>query len=467
MYKRQLLGKRVDYSGRSVIVVGPELKLYQCGVPKEMAIELFRPFVMKKLVEDGVANNIKSAKKKIDKGEPEVWDALEDIIKDRPVMLNRAPTLHRLGIQAFEPVLVEGRAIKLHPLCCTAFNADFDGDQMAIHVPLSAEAQAEARMLMLSANNLLRPQDGKPVTVPTQDMILGTYYLTYVRLGKKEKGAEEVFVTDAGDYDLPVDQMVDGDLVAAALDDAEKTKKRAPSYFPKHSYSSVDEAITAYANGAIGLHAPIRVRYGKEIDGKMQYKLINATVGRLIFNEPIPQDLGFVDRSKPENTFELEVSFLVGKKKLGVIIDKCIRKHGFTIATEMLDRVKALGYKYSTKGAITVSIADMVIPEKKYALIADAEREAVKIDRQYKRGFITNDERYRLVVQQWEQTIKDVTGALQDNLDRFNPIYMMADSGARGSMNQIRQLAGMRGLMADTSGRTIEIPIDVYKRQAQ
>ena len=350
-FRQNLLGKRVDYSGRSVIVVGPELKLYQCGVPKEMAIELFRPFVMKKLVEDGVANNIKSAKKKIDKGEPEVWDALEDIIKDRPVMLNRAPTLHRLGIQAFEPVLVEGRAIKLHPLCCTAFNADFDGDQMAIHVPLSAEAQAEARMLMLSANNLLRPQDGKPVTVPTQDMILGTYYLTYVRLGKKEKGAEEVFVTDAGDYDLPVDQMVDGDLVAAALDDAEKTKKRAPSYFPKHSYSSVDEAITAYANGAIGLHAPIRVRYGKEIDGKMQYKLINATVGRLIFNEPIPQDLGFVDRSKPENTFELEVSFLVGKKKLGVIIDKCIRKHGFTIATEMLDRVKALGYKYSTKGA--------------------------------------------------------------------------------------------------------------------
>ena len=464
-FRQNLLGKRVDYSGRSVIVVGPDLKIYQCGVPKEMAIELFRPFVMKKLVEDGVANNIKSAKKKIDKGEPEVWDALEDIIKDRPVMLNRAPTLHRLGIQAFEPVLVEGRAIKLHPLCCTAFNADFDGDQMAIHVPLSAEAQAEARMLMLSANNLLRPQDGKPVTVPTQDMILGTYYLTYVRLGKKEKGAEEVFVTDAGDYDLPVQQMVDGDLVAAALDDAEKTKKRAPSYFPKHSYCSVDEAITAYANGAIGLHAPIRVRYGKEIDGKMQYKLIDATVGRLIFNEPIPQDLGFVDRSKPENTFELEVSFLVGKKKLGVIIDKCIRKHGFTIATEMLDRVKALGYKYSTKGAITVSIADMVIPEKKYALIADAEREAVKIDRQYKRGFITNDERYRLVVAQWEQTIKDVTGALQDNLDRFNPIYMMADSGARGSMNQIRQLAGMRGLMADTSGRTIEIPIKANFRE--
>ena len=464
-FLQNLLGKRVDYSGRSVIVVGPELKLYQCGVPKEMAIELFRPFVMKKLVEDGVANNIKSAKKKIDKGEPEVWDALEEIIKDRPVMLNRAPTLHRLGIQAFEPVLVEGRAIKLHPLCCTAFNADFDGDQMAIHVPLSAEAQAEARMLMLSANNLLRPQDGKPVTVPTQDMILGTYYLTYVRLGKNEKGAEEVFVTDAGDFDLPVNQLVDGDLVEKALDEAERGHKKAPQFMAKHAYSSVDEAITAYTCGAIGLHAPIRVRYGKEIDGVMQYQIINATVGRLIFNEPIPQDLGFVDRSKPENAFELEVSFLVGKKKLGVIIDKCIRKHGFTIATEMLDRLKALGYKYSTKGAITVSIADMAIPDKKYALVAEAENEAVKIDRKYKRGFITNDERYRLVVRQWEQTIKDVTGALQENLDRFNPIYMMADSGARGSMNQIRQLAGMRGLMADTNGRTIEIPIKANFRE--
>ena len=464
-FRQNLLGKRVDYSGRSVIVVGPELKLYQCGVPKEMAIELFRPFVMKKLVEDGVANNIKSAKKKIDKGEPEVWDALEDIIKDRPVMLNRAPTLHRLGIQAFEPVLVEGRAIKLHPLCCTAFNADFDGDQMAIHVPLSAEAQAEARMLMLSANNLLRPQDGKPVTVPTQDMILGTYYLTYVRLGKNEKGAEEVFVTDAGDFDLPVNQLVDGDLVEKALDEAERGHKKAPQFMAKHAYSSVDEAITAYTCGAIGLHAPIRVRYGKEIDGEMQYQIINATVGRLIFNEPIPQDLGFVDRSKPENAFELEVSFLVGKKKLGVIIDKCIRKHGFTIATEMLDRLKALGYKYSTKGAITVSIADMAIPDKKYALVAEAENEAVKIDRKYKRGFITNDERYRLVVRQWEQTLKDVTGALQENLDRFNPIYMMADSGARGSMNQIRQLAGMRGLMADTNGRTIEIPIKANFRE--
>ena len=464
-FRQNLLGKRVDYSGRSVIVVGPELKLYQCGVPKEMAIELFRPFVMKKLVEDGVANNIKSAKKKIDKGEPEVWDALEVIIKDRPVMLNRAPTLHRLGIQAFEPVLVEGRALKLHPLCCTAFNADFDGDQMAIHVPLSAEAQAEARMLMLSANNLLRPQDGKPVTVPTQDMILGTYYLTYVRLGKAEKGAEEVFVTDAGDYDLPVGQKVDADEVAACIEDAKNTKKNPPKYKPTHAYSSVEEAIKAYSCGVVGLHAPILVRYGKEFDGEMRYKIIETTVGRLIFNEPIPQDLGFVDRSNPDNAFELEVSFLVGKKNLGGIIDKCIRKHGFTIATEMLDRLKALGYKYSTKGAITVSIADMAIPDKKYALIAAAEEEAVKIDRKYKRGFITNDERYRLVVQQWEQTIKDVTGALQENLDRYNPIYMMADSGARGSMNQIRQLAGMRGLMADTNGRTIEIPIKANFRE--
>ena len=419
-FRQNLLGKRVDYSGRSVIVVGPELKLYQCGLPKEMAIELFRPFVMKKLVGDGTANNIKSAKKMIDKGQNEVWDALEDIIKDRPVMLNRAPTLHRLGIQAFEPVLVEGRAIKLHPLCCTAFNADFDGDQMAVHVPLSAEAQAEARMLMLSANNLLRPQDGKPVTVPTQDMILGTYYLTYVK--QDEPGAGKIF-------------------------------------------SSPDEAMLAYNEKVVGIHAPIRVRLERERDGVLTHKIIDATVGQLIFNEPIPQDLGFVDRSDPEKYYDLEVGFTTGKKQLGQIIDRCIRIHGFTIATEMLDNLKALGYKYSTKGAITVSIADMTIPERKYELIKDAEDHAAKIDRQFKRGFITNDERYRLVVSQWEQTIKDVTDALQANLDRFNPIFMMADSGARGSMNQIRQLAGMRGLMADTNGRTIEIPIKANFRE--
>ncbi len=464
-FRQNLLGKRVDYSGRSVIVVGPELKLYQCGVPKEMAIELFRPFVMKKLVADGLANNIKSAKKMIDKGKPEVWDALDDVIKDRPVFLNRAPTLHRLGIQAFEPVLVEGRALKLHPLCCTAFNADFDGDQMAIHVPLSAEAQAEARVLMLSANNLLRPQDGKPVTVPTQDMILGAYYLTYTRLGKAEKGAEEVFVTDAGETELPAEQIVDADEFLAANKKAKSEGKAQAKFRPVHNYSSVEEAIAAYADGAIGLHAPICVRYGKEIDGEMQYRIINATVGRLIYNEPIPQDLGFVNRKDPAHAFDLEVDFLVGKKQLGKIIDKCIRRHGFTVATEMLDRVKALGYKYSTKGAISVSIADMVVPEIKYQLVRDAEEKVVEIENYYRQGFITNEERYRLVVQQWEQTTADVTGALQGNLDEFNPIYMMADSGARGSMAQIRQLAGMRGLMADTAGRTIEIPVKANFRE--
>ena len=464
-FRQNLLGKRVDYSGRSVIVVGPELKLYQCGVPKEMAIELFRPFVMKKLVSDGLANNIKSAKKMIDKGKTEVWDALDEIIKDRPVMLNRAPTLHRLGIQAFEPVLVEGRALKLHPLCCTAFNADFDGDQMAIHVPLSPEAQAEARMLMLSANNLLRPQDGKPVTVPTQDMILGAYYLTYTRLGKAEKGAETVFVTDAGETGLSVNEIVDADEFLAANKKAKAEKKAEAKFRPVHSYSSPEEAIAAYASGAIGLHAPILVRYGKEINGKMEYRLINATVGRLIYNEPIPQDIGFVDRSVPGHEFDLEIDFLVGKKQLGKIIDKCIRVHGFTIATEMLDKIKALGYKYSTKGAISVSIADMVVPAIKYELVKEAEGKVVEIENFYRQGFITNEERYRLVVQQWEKTTKDVTDALQGNLDQYNPIYMMADSGARGSMAQIRQLAGMRGLMADTAGRTIEIPVKANFRE--
>ena len=464
-FRQNLLGKRVDYSGRSVIVVGPELKLYQCGVPKEMAIELFRPFVMKKLVADGLANNIKSAKKMIDKGKTEVWDALDEIIKDRPVMLNRAPTLHRLGIQAFEPILVEGRALKLHPLCCTAFNADFDGDQMAIHVPLSAEAQAEARMLMLSANNLLRPQDGKPVTVPTQDMILGAYYLTYTRLGKAEKGAEEVFITDAGETELTAGQLVDADEFLAANAKAKAEGKAVAQYRPKLNYSSVEEAIAAYADGDVGLHAPIRVRYGREVDGQMQYRIINATVGRLIYNEPIPQDLGFVDRTVPGHEFDLEVDFLVDKKQLGKIIDKCIRRHGFTVATEMLDRIKALGYKFSTKGAISVSIADMVVPEIKYELVRQAEKKVVEIEQFYRKGFITDEERYRLVVQQWEKTTADVTGALQGNLDEFNPIYMMADSGARGSMAQIRQLAGMRGLMADTAGRTIEIPVKANFRE--
>ena len=418
-FRQNLLGKRVDYSGRSVIVVGPSLKIYQCGLPKEMAIELFRPFVMKKLVDDGLANNIKAAKKMVEKGEAAVWDALEFVIKDHPVMLNRAPTLHRLGIQAFEPVLVEGRAIKLHPLVCTAFNADFDGDQMAVHVPLSAEAQTEARVLMLSANNLLRPQDGGPVTIPSQDMILGAYYLTYVR--------------EEGDVN--------------------------------HCFADKDEAMLAYDAGVVTLHTPIQVRMYREIDGVMEHKLVKTTVGRLIYNEAIPQDLGFVDRTDPETMFDPEINFVVGKKQLGKIIDKCITKHGFTVAAGVLDAIKDLGYHYSTIGSLTVAIADMTVPPKKYDLIHETEQEIIKIDRQYRRGLITNDERYRLSVAAWEKTTKDVTDALQESMDQYNPIFMMADSGARGSMAQIRQLAGMRGLMADTAGRTIEIPIKANFRE--
>ena len=418
-FRQNLLGKRVDYSGRSVIVVGPDLKLYQCGVPKEMAIELFRPFVMKKLVEDGVANNIKSAKKMVDRGKTEVWDALEVVIKEHPVLLNRAPTLHRLGIQAFEPVLVEGRALKLHPLVCTAFNADFDGDQMAIHVPLSAEAQAEARILMLSAHNLLHPRDGKPVTVPTQDMVLGSYYLTFVR---EEKGTGKAFI-------------------------------------------SPEEAIMAYHAGDVGMHAPIKVRMKRTVDGVERTGLIETTVGRIIFNNPIPQDLGFVDRSDPDHVLDLEIGFKVGKKQLEKIIDRCIEKHGFEISVEMLDNVKAQGYKYSTQGAITISIADMTVPEEKRNLIAASERKVVEIENYYHQGFITDDERYRLVVHEWEETTKKVADALQNNLDEFNPIFMMADSGARGSMAQISQLAGMRGLIANTAGKTIEIPIKANYRE--
>ena len=419
-FRQNLLGKRVDYSGRSVIVVGPELKLYQCGVPKEMAIELFRPFVMKKLVEDGVSNNIKSAKKMVDKGLTEVWDALEVVIKEHPVLLNRAPTLHRLGIQAFEPILVEGRALKLHPLVCTAYNADFDGDQMAIHVPLSAEAQAEARILMLSANNLLHPKDGQPVTVPTQDMILGSYYLTFIR--QDEIGAGK-------------------------------------------SFSSPNEAHMAYQNGDVGIHAPIHVRVTKTIDGVPKTKTIETTVGRIIFNEPIPQDLGFVDRSDPEHMFDYEIGFQAGKKQLEKIIKRTISRYGFTNSAELLDNIKSLGFKYSTRGAITISISDMTVPEAKRTLIRETEKRVVDIERQFKRGFITENERYRLVVQAWEKTTRDVTNALQNALDEFNPIYMMANSGARGSMNQIRQLAGMRGLMANTAGKTIEIPIKANFRE--
>ena len=415
-FRQNLLGKRVDYSGRSVIVVGPDLKIWQCGLPKEMALELFKPFVMKKLVEDGTASNIKSAKKMVERAKPEVWDVLEGIIKGHPVMLNRAPTLHRLGIQAFEPVLVEGRAIRLHPLVCTAFNADFDGDQMAVHVPLSAEAQAEARLLMLSANNLLKPQDGKPVTIPSQDMVLGSYYLTIDR--DTEPGAGKVF--------------------------------RDP-----------DEALMAYNEGIVGIHAPIKVRMTREINGKTVSKIVDATPGRLIFNERIPQDLGFVDRSDPEKLLDLEIMMTCGKKELGKIIDKCIRVHGFNVTAEVLDAIKSMGYKYSTKGALTVAVADMLVPEGKDTLIRESGKKVAQIDKRYKRGFITDQERYRLTVAEWEETTKKVTGKLQDNMkaQRYNPIHMMADSGARGSINQIRQLAGMRGLMASTSGKTIEIPI--------
>ncbi|WP_251446711.1 DNA-directed RNA polymerase subunit beta' [Vermiculatibacterium agrestimuris] len=474
-FRQNLLGKRVDYSGRSVIVVGPELKIYQCGLPKEMAVELFRPFVMKKLVEDGTANNIKSAKKKVDKGDPKVWDALEFVIKDHPVMLNRAPTLHRLGIQAFEPVLVEGRAIKLHPLVCTAFNADFDGDQMAVHVPLSAEAQTEARLLMLSANNLLRPQDGGPVTVPTQDMVLGSYYLTYVKYPDHaaEDTYEDVAAVKAAlkakkiteDSYIWVKKPGDPDDIPTYAGICAETPKGELPREVLHTFSSEAEARLAYDEGALDLHEPILVRRYATVNGEERHKLVRTTVGRLIFNEGIPQDLGFVDRTDPEQVFEPEINFMVGKKQLGKIIDYCISKHGFTESAGVLDTIKSKGYHYSTLGSLTVSIYDMTVPPTKKQMIADTEQEIVKIERQYRRGFITNDERYRLVVQAWEKTTKDVADALMDNLDRYNPIWMMADSGARGSIAQIRQLAGMRGLMADTAGRTIEIPVKANFRE--
>ena len=414
-FRQNLLGKRVDYSGRSVIVVGPELKIYQCGLPKEMAVELFKPFVMKELVGRGIAHNIKNAKRMVEKLRPEVWDILEEVIKDHPVMLNRAPTLHRLGIQAFEPILVEGRAIKLHPLVCTAFNADFDGDQMAIHVPLSPEAQAEARFLMLSVNNLLKPQDGKPVTVPTQDMILGSYYLTMQIDGEKGEGM----------------------------------------YF-----SSKDEAIMAYQNNDVELHAKVKIRMFKTLeDGTVKYKAIETTVGRVIYNEGIPQDLGFVDRSDPEKEFDLEIDFPVIKKNLGTIIAKCINKHGLSVTAEVLDYIKAIGFKYSTKGAITVSVADVAVPEAKKAILEKAEHDKDEILKQYRRGLITENERYEAVIKIWEDVTNQVTEAMKDNFDDLNPIYMMAQSGARGNMNQLRQIAGMRGLMANTSGKAVEIPI--------
>ncbi len=419
-FRQNLLGKRVDYSGRSVIVVGPELKMYQCGLPKEMAIELFKPFVMKRLVETGAAGNIKSARKMVEKLRPEVWDALEIVIKDHPVMLNRAPTLHRLGIQAFEPVLVEGRAIKLHPLVCTAFNADFDGDQMAVHVPLSAEAQAEARFLMLAAGNLLKPSDGKPVAVPTQDMILGSYYLTIYKPG--EPGEGKVFRNE-------------------------------------------EEAMMAYSNKVIGLHAKIKVRRTMEIGGVMQSRLVETTIGRIIFNTPIPQDLGFVDRSDDENKFLYEIDFKVGKKQLSKIIEKCIKVHGAANTSEVLDAIKSQGYKYSTRGALTVAVCDASIPPQKKQMVADAEAEVLKVTKLYEEGFLSDDERYRRVIDVWNSTTEAVSQALQENMDPYNPIYMMSDSGARGSISQLRQLAGMRGLIANTSGRTIEVPIRANYRE--
>ncbi len=419
-FRQNLLGKRVDYSGRSVIVVGPELQMYQCGLPKEMALELFKPFVMKRLVETGVAGNIKAARKAVERTKPEVWDALEIVIKNHPVLLNRAPTLHRLGIQAFEPVLVEGRALKLHPLACTAYNADFDGDQMAVHVPLSAEAQAEARFLMLAAGNLLKPSDGRPVTVPTQDMVLGSYYLTLDKDG--EPGEGKIF-------------------------------------------RSFDEAIMAYDAKVIGLHAKIKVRRTQMVDGREVSGLIETTVGRMIFNRPVPQDLGFVDRSIPENRFKLEIDFLVGKKQLGKIIDKCIKIHGTAQTADVLDAIKAQGYKYSTKSAITVAVCDATIPKEKKELIDKAEEQIDRITDLFKNGLLSENERKDAVLRTWEKTTNDVTDALQKGLDRYNPIYMMADSGARGSMSQIRQLAGMRGLIANTSGTVIEIPIRANYRE--
>ena len=419
-FRQNLLGKRVDYSGRSVIVVGPELKMYQCGLPKEMALELFKPFVMKDLVQKGLANNIKSARKMVERTRPEVWDSLETVIKGHPVMLNRAPTLHRLGIQAFEPVLVEGRAIKLHPLACTAFNADFDGDQMAVHLPLSVEAQREAKMLMLASGNLLKPSDGAPVTVPTQDMILGSYYLTMVNKG--DKGEGKVFRDE-------------------------------------------NEAIMAYASKVITLQAPIKVRRTREVNGEVRSKLVSTTAGRIIFNQPIPQDLGYVDRNDPETMFNFEVDFQVTKKNLPDIISRCLAIHGTKPTSEMLDRIKAQGYKYSTISGITVAVCDAVIPPQKPELLAEADERVSKVIKQFNRGLISNEERYNSVIQIWQETTDKVSKALADNLEERNPIFMMADSGARGSMNQIKQLAGMRGLLANTAGKTIEMPIRANYRE--
>ena len=419
-FRQNLLGKRVDYSGRSVIVVGPSLKLYQCGLPKEMALELFKPFVIQKLVAQGMEQNVKTAKRAVERLKPEVWDVLENVIKDHPVMLNRAPTLHRLGIQAFEPVLVEGKALKLHPLCCTAFNADFDGDQMAVHVPLSMEAQAEARFLMLSANNILKPQDGKPVVSPTQDMVLGCYYLTIVREGSKGEG------------------MV---------------------------FTDVDEALMAYETGYISLQAKVKIRMKRMFQGREYTKLVETSIGRVIFNQAVPQDMGAKPRNTPDDMFLLEVDEVVGKKQLGKIIDMCYRAHGVTVTATMLDNLKSLGYKFSTRAALTVSVADIIVPESKKTILAEAENQVHRIEREFRRGRLSENERYTSVIKIWEQATNDVTKQVMESLDRYNPINMMADSGARGSVNQIRQLAGMRGLMASPSGKIIELPIKANFRE--
>ena len=467
-FRQNLLGKRVDYSGRSVIVVGPELKIYQCGLPKEMAIELFKPFVMKELVANGTAHNIKSAKKMVERLQTEVWDVLEDVIKEHPVMLNRAPTLHRLGIQAFEPILVEGKAIKLHPLVCTAFNADFDGDQMAVHLPLSVEAQAECRFLLLSPNNLLKPSDGAPVAVPSQDMVLGIYYLTMDRMvdHSKEEEIASTVAEDAPIYDTDeeikeaLDKGIIGahDMIKYHADD--RVVICEPIDALGHSFSDVNQAILAYENKEISLHQRIKVKRtvfngeGKEISG-----IIDTTLGRCLFNEILPQDLGFVKRETDEDYLKLEVDFHVGKKQLKQILEKVINNHGATKTAEVLDNIKAMGYKFSTRAAMTVSISDMTVPESKKQILADAEHTVDEITKHYRRGFLTDEERYKEVIETWQAADNELTTALLSGLDKYNNIFMMADSGARGSDKQIKQLAGMRGLMADTTGKTIELPI--------
>ena len=467
-FRQNLLGKRVDYSGRSVIVVGPELKIYQCGLPKEMAIELFKPFVMKELVANGTAHNIKSAKKMVERLQTEVWDVLEDVIKEHPVMLNRAPTLHRLGIQAFEPILVEGKAIKLHPLVCTAFNADFDGDQMAVHLPLSVEAQAECRFLLLSPNNLLKPSDGAPVAVPSQDMVLGIYYLTMDRMvdHSKEEEIASTVAEDAPIYDTDeeikeaLDKGIIGahDMIKYHADD--RVVICEPIDALGHSFSDINQAILAYENKEISLHQRIKVKRtvfngeGKEATG-----IIDTTLGRCLFNEILPQDLGFVKRETDEDYLKLEVDFHVGKKQLKQILEKVINNHGATKTAEVLDNIKAMGYKFSTRAAMTVSISDMTVPESKKQILADAEHTVDEITKHYRRGFLTDEERYKEVIETWQAADNELTTALLSGLDKYNNIFMMADSGARGSDKQIKQLAGMRGLMADTTGKTIELPI--------